>query len=732
MVERPSLLLLLVSLLTGLAIAPAPQHASQSPERPAPPTFRVSEELSTIDAIVTDEDGHHVRDLQPEDFEVRQHGKRLAVRQVAYIDTLAPVTSGTAPPQPGKAPGATTAASVPTPEAPAATAQTIRRTIAVVVDDFGLSFESVYWTRRALNQFIAAQVQPGDLVAILRTAGGIGALQQLTTDKRVLHAAVDNLRWTSSSRFGIGSFTPINDSNMPVPAGPNGDGLQQDSLDGSLTRDQGSHARGGEIRNTVLSTAWLSALDYVIGGIESVPGRKAVVVFSEGLDLFKDRMAGQQVWHGFVRLMNRANRSGVVLYTVDPRGLLSGGLTAEDNPQPLMDPGGRGGLGDPQGTKQRDVILTALDTRRDFLRNSQEALRYIAGETGGLTIQNTNDLSAGLGRVMADLSGYYLIGYEATPGEYDWENAPVHLNVTRKGLSVRSRQGSFGPAMKNADAKPAISDPLVAATLSPFSASTLPVRLNAWFARSETTGYRLRSDVFLEGSDLPLTKGADGHYTAHLEIGEVIVANNGVLPATARRNLSLTLTEEQYRQVQSSGLLYTLPLTLKEPGVYQVRAAVRDVRTGAVGSATEVMVVPTVGKGRLAMSGVVVGRSRSHVAEAAASSPDAAPDHQRSLPPGVVRSGSPIAYAFVIYDGTGGTDADGLTTRLTLMQDGRALGSDSQPVRRLPAKNGVAVLPIVGTLNVSHLMAGRYSLEVTVNSRRCRCSTVQSADLEIR
>jgi hypothetical protein len=252
------------------------------------------------------------------------------------------------------------------------------------------------------------------------------------------------------------------------------------------------------------------------------------------------------------------------------------------------------------------------------------------------------------------------------------------------------------------------------------------------FARSEKTGYSLRSDVFLEGRDVPLTKGADGQYIANLEIGEVIVGNNGVLPATARRNLTLTLTEDQYRQIQSSGLVYTLPLTLKEPGVYQIRAAVRDVRTGAVGSATQVMVVPSVGKGRLAMSGVVVGSSRSHVADAAVSSPDAAPDHQRSLPPGVFPAGSPIAYAFVIYDGTGGTDADGLTTRLTLMQNGRALGSDSQPVRRLPARNGVAVLPVVGTLNVTHLTPGRYSLEVTVNSRRCKCTTVQSADLEIQ
>jgi hypothetical protein len=50
----------------------------------------------------------------------------------------------------------------------------------------------------------------------------------------------------------------------------------------------------------------------------------------------------------------------------------------------------------------------------------------------------------------------------------------------------------------------------------------------------------------------------------------------------------------------------------------------------------------------------------------------------------------------------------------------------------LPARNGVAVLPIVGTLNVTHLTPGRYSLEVTVDDRRCKCTTVQSADLEIR
>src|SRR5713226_9811644 len=67
-------------------------------------------------------------------------------------------------------------------------ADRVRRTIAIIVDDLGLSFESVHFVRKALKTFVDEQMQPGDLVAIVRTAGGNGALQQFTTDKTVLYA----------------------------------------------------------------------------------------------------------------------------------------------------------------------------------------------------------------------------------------------------------------------------------------------------------------------------------------------------------------------------------------------------------------------------------------------------------------------------------------------------------------------------------------------------------------
>ena len=67
--------------------------------------------------------------------------------------------------------------------------------IALVVDDLGLAFDSVARVRGALKKFVDEQMQPGDLVAIVRTGAGMGALQQFTADKRVLYAAIDWVRF---------------------------------------------------------------------------------------------------------------------------------------------------------------------------------------------------------------------------------------------------------------------------------------------------------------------------------------------------------------------------------------------------------------------------------------------------------------------------------------------------------------------------------------------------------
>ncbi len=165
-----------------------------------------------------------------------------------------------------------------------------------------------------LTRYVDTKIAPGDLVAIIRTAGGVGTLQQFTTDRRLLHAAIDRVRYSLQSRKGVGAFeaiTPPSSTSLVTKVGQTID----------------------ELRTEVNTAGTLGALEYVLRGIEELPGRKSVVFVSEGFDLgFRDAKASRS-WSAFTRVMDRANRAGVVVYTMDARGLQTGGLTAEDDAQ---------------------------------------------------------------------------------------------------------------------------------------------------------------------------------------------------------------------------------------------------------------------------------------------------------------------------------------------------------------------------------------------------------------
>lgn len=127
-------------------------------QTPAPPTIRISVRLVQLDAVVTGLDGHPVTGLTAGDFEVLQDGRTQDIVHCSYVPVNARQSSE----------------SVLQPER--LRPEQVRRTIALVADDLNLSFTSVGWVREALRRFVDEQMQPGDLVAILRTSGAMGAL----------------------------------------------------------------------------------------------------------------------------------------------------------------------------------------------------------------------------------------------------------------------------------------------------------------------------------------------------------------------------------------------------------------------------------------------------------------------------------------------------------------------------------------------------------------------------
>ena len=202
--RRRALASLLALLLALPTLAPAAHARQATPRQPPPQTqprpaqttaptptpapqedseddvVRITTNLVQFDTVVTDGAGRQVTDLRPEDFEVLVDGKPQDITNFAYVSTEA----GTVSPMPVAARGA------PPPPPARLRPEQVRRTIALVVDDLNASFDSLVDVRRALKKFVDEQMQPRDLVAIIRTSAGMGALQQFTSDKRLLHKAL--------------------------------------------------------------------------------------------------------------------------------------------------------------------------------------------------------------------------------------------------------------------------------------------------------------------------------------------------------------------------------------------------------------------------------------------------------------------------------------------------------------------------------------------------------------
>lgn len=201
---------------------------------------RITTNLVQVNAVVTDRTGRQVTDLAPEEFEIYENGKRQAINNFSYVVTqfaaFSPTEAALAivPPAGNRAVRQNALLTSPVRLRP----EQVRRTVALVVDDLGLSFESMHFVRDALRKFVDEQMQPGDLVAVTRTGAGIGALQQFTSDKRLLYAAIDRVRFNMSGRAGIGYFQALEEEPLNTyakrPRSPGGEPVP--SLDNSVNK----------------------------------------------------------------------------------------------------------------------------------------------------------------------------------------------------------------------------------------------------------------------------------------------------------------------------------------------------------------------------------------------------------------------------------------------------------------------------------------------------------------
>jgi VWFA-related protein len=586
---------------------------SQNP-KPTPPdddVVRIETNLIQIDVVVTDKNGNEVTDLRREDFEVYENDELMKVSNFSYTsikkndgamnaNLLSANGLENVPPRVGE----------------------IRRTVAIVVDDLLLARTSVNYVKKSLTKFINEQVQPNDLVAIIKTSGSIGVLQQFTTDTKKLLNAIENLEWKPLTSVGTSPFPPIEITFSEQIASNIIGGLQEtptdreaqsvtDALKANIENRSNVAAIANNFRNEQLISGTLNVLLKTIEAMNRLGGRKSIVFVVEGLNNITGTEAGSLDSSGqnkFVSFENKellrkisesANRSAVSIYPLDPRGVQSVALTAEANTRD-------GFLSSMNGAQ----IDQKVSVEREKIARSHDALKILAQETGGKAFINANDLDRGFKEMLNSQNGYYLLGYQPDADTFDAGNRKFNkltVKVKRPNLNVTYRSGFFNvaetPSQNQLQSNNAS---FVQKLLSPYRYDEVNLSVTSVFAGTQNEVSTLRSFINIKPSDLQFVDSGNGKKTANFELLAIAFDENGVPIARLGGGFSATVKADEYTKLMKSGLACNLSFATKEFGLHQVKVAVRDANSGKIGTISQSVNVPNTKVDEMALSGILL------------------------------------------------------------------------------------------------------------------------------
>ena len=674
-----SLLLSFCILLPSAALAQTkPQQNDQQDD-----VVRITTNLVQVDAVVT-RDGKVIPNLTADDFEIFEDGRKQTITTFAYISNVSKSTQPVA-----RAREKTTDAVPFTP----LKRDDPRRTVAIVVDDLGLSADSMHQVRRQLRKFVAEDLQPNDLVAILRTSGEMGALQQFTNDKRVLNRAVDQLRWNICSRVGISVFPALRHPAF-------GDHNDENNCGGTSYYQT------------------IKALRFILDALGELPGRKSMVLLSDSLpaesqeakleeDSFEKLKITPRSYSALLqRIAEKAIRSSVVIYSVDTEGLQYTGITAGDHTA-----ASKGPLG--------NLINDTTRFRSNSLWTRQQGGELIAKETGGFQIRNSNSFQ--FDRILEDQSGYYLLGYRPTDETFNKRFHHIKAKVKRSGMTLRTRFGFYGVSEEEANQiRPSLRNTTNVALTSPFGAQDIEVGLTSFFVNDNATGSMVRSVVYFDSKNVTFAPVNDRQQAA-IELHGVIFGDNGSVIEQYRHAATVSLSDSDYQQAMQNGMSLSFDMPVQRPGSYQVRVAIKDSASAQIGTAGQFVTIPDLNKKRLAVSGIVLGNVARDATQAISN-------------PGVKRfeANSNLYFAYVVYNASQFANP---VMEARLFREGQNVYSGPEvPIQtgNQPDPNRVVVSSAVKL--GSNLEPGSYYLQVVITDKKSKdkvVPVVQWIDFEI-
>ncbi|HKG60796.1 MAG TPA: VWA domain-containing protein [Pyrinomonadaceae bacterium] len=573
--------------ITCLLLFPAIVLSQTKPEQqPSPPprgeaddVIKFETSLVQTDVMVFDKDGRPVTGLKPEQFQLKINNTS---REISFFEAF---RSGAVreSPQPGQ----------PN-EINKLRADAERRSVLFFVDDLHLAPDSLVRTRKALLEFIDSGIGEHDQVAITSPSGQVGFLQQFTANKDALRTAVARLNYRATPKLDMGSppmseyiASKIRDGDESAmtyyvvemqkqTCFRAGNALICPMSPQSIRQQIRNRAQQIVVESAPSTEDTLRLLEGLMRTAAQLPGRKLVFLISDGFFL-NDKKFGSI--DRIKRVTDAAGRAGVVIYTLDARGIVGESI---DINRP-MDTGG---------------LLHGAQIGE--LSASQDGLNALAKDTGGQAFRNTNmPMHQWVEKVMDETSNYYLLAWKPDSEEQKkgkFKNIDVSI-ADRPDLKVRVRTSYFKSAAlpllttkKKRDKDPlkARDDDMRLVVDAPVSQREIPTTVDLHFNQMPGIGTNVVATITIDDAALSYDL-TDGKQAADVDIAGIFYDEKGKpINSFVGRLRIFPRSSTTPRQKRS---IYQFS-TLVPGGLYQVRVGIRDLKSSRLGSATDWITVP--------------------------------------------------------------------------------------------------------------------------------------------
>ncbi|HKQ03995.1 MAG TPA: VWA domain-containing protein [Blastocatellia bacterium] len=471
--------LLVVGLLTANLLYAGPRVQTGS-EQQKDQKVVVSGVEVPVDVIVRDKAGRPVKGLTAADFEVYENGVlqpitsvRLVTRELAEAETAAK----------------TATPSKPVSGSPASNDVLAGMTTTALIFD-RLTPEGRPRARDAALNYVNENMKSGSRMGVYITGLALQVLQPPTQDAQLVKAAVERTGEVSGAIYqtNIQESRQVRDQLSGFVQGynpaarPEGDPFylsKKDMLTLQLQLSEGFEA----LQREQQGHATINGLTAVVNSLRAIPGRKAVIFFSEGIALPSNV-------EPFMRaLISTANAANVSIYTIDAAGLRVESAQTETKKEIES----RSNLRMTELATSADhtgPMTKELERNEDILRlDPRSGLGLLADQTGGFLINNTNDFKGRMGRIDEELRTYYMLSYAPKDQAANGQFRRIEVKVKRSGVTVQARKGYY--AINSVFDSPVLEyeTPALAIAASGRGPKDLPVRSSAMsFPETTRTG----------------------------------------------------------------------------------------------------------------------------------------------------------------------------------------------------------------------------------------------------